>query len=92
MHALTDAILGALVKAYGCHFPPSDPQWKGVSSSIFLKKAIDLLSLRNGIIANVDVTILAGGRIGPHIEAMKDGLFLLHVSKDRIAIKATPTT
>ncbi|MDO8353209.1 MAG: 2-C-methyl-D-erythritol 2,4-cyclodiphosphate synthase, partial [Aestuariivirga sp.] len=94
MHALTDAILGALGEGdIGTHFPPSDPQWKGVSSSIFLQKAIDFLSLRNGIIANVDITILAEApRIGPHIEAMKALLSpLLHLSKDRIAIKATTT-
>ena len=94
MHALTDAILGALGEGdIGTHFPPSDPQWKGVSSSIFLQKAVDLLSLRNGIIANVDITILAEApRIGPHIEAMKVLLSpLLHLSKDRIAIKATTT-
>ena len=94
MHALTDAILGALGEGdIGTHFPPSDPQWKGVSSSIFLKKAVDLMSSRNGIIANVDVTILAEvPRVGPHIEAMKDLLSpLLHLSKDRIAIKATTT-
>ena len=94
MHALTDAILGALGEGdIGSHFPPSDAQWKGVSSTIFLKKAIGLLSLRNGIIANVDITILAEApRIGPHIEAMKALLSpLLHVSQDRIAIKATTT-
>jgi 2-C-methyl-D-erythritol 2,4-cyclodiphosphate synthase len=94
MHALTDAILGALGEGdIGSHFPPSDPKWKGASSSIFLNKAIDLLSSRNGIIANVDITILAEApRIGPHIDEMKALLSpLLHVSKDRIAIKATTT-
>lgn len=94
MHALTDAILGALGEGdIGSHFPPSDPQWKGAASSIFLKKAVDLMTSRNGIIANVDITILAETpRVGPHIEAMKTLLSpLLHLSKDRIAIKATTT-
>jgi 2-C-methyl-D-erythritol 4-phosphate cytidylyltransferase/2-C-methyl-D-erythritol 2,4-cyclodiphosphate synthase len=94
MHALTDAILGALGEGdIGSHFPPSDPQWKGAASSIFLKKAVDLMTSRNGIIANVDITILAETpRVGAHIEAMKTLLSpLLHLSKDRIAIKATTT-
>ena len=94
MHALTDAILGALGEGdIGTFFPPVDPQWKGVSSAIFLRKAVDLLDERNGIIANVDITILAEApRVGPHIAAMKAVLSpLLHVSKDRIAIKATTT-
>lgn len=94
MHALTDAILGALGEGdIGTFFPPSDPQWKGVSSAIFLRKAIDLLNARNGIIANVDITILAEApRVGPHIAAMKALLSpLLHIAPDRIAIKATTT-
>ncbi len=94
MHALTDAVLGAIGEGdIGAFFPPSDPQWKGVSSSIFLKKAIALLHARDGIIANVDITILAEApRVGPHIAEMKKLLGpLLHVSEDRIAIKATTT-
>jgi 2-C-methyl-D-erythritol 4-phosphate cytidylyltransferase / 2-C-methyl-D-erythritol 2,4-cyclodiphosphate synthase len=94
MHALTDAILGALGEGdIGTFFPPSDAQWKGVSSAIFLHKAIDLLTARNGIIANVDITILAEApRVGPHVAAMKALLSpLLHISPDRIAIKATTT-
>ena len=94
MHALTDAILGALGEGdIGTFFPPSDAQWKGVSSAIFLRKAIDLLNASNGIVANVDITILAEApRVGPHIAAMKTLLSpLLHISLDRIAIKATTT-
>jgi 2-C-methyl-D-erythritol 4-phosphate cytidylyltransferase/2-C-methyl-D-erythritol 2,4-cyclodiphosphate synthase len=94
MHALTDAILGALGEGdIGTFFPPSDAQWKGVSSAIFLRKAVDLLNARNGIIANVDITILAEApRVGPHIAAMKALLSpLLHIASDRIAIKATTT-
>jgi 2-C-methyl-D-erythritol 4-phosphate cytidylyltransferase / 2-C-methyl-D-erythritol 2,4-cyclodiphosphate synthase len=94
MHALTDAILGALGEGdIGTFFPPSDPQWKGVSSAIFLQKAVALMVARNGIIANVDITILAEApRVGPHIAAMKALLSpLLHISPDRIAIKATTT-
>jgi 2-C-methyl-D-erythritol 4-phosphate cytidylyltransferase / 2-C-methyl-D-erythritol 2,4-cyclodiphosphate synthase len=94
MHALTDAILGAIGEGdIGTFFPPSDPQWKGAASSIFLQKAVELLNARNGIIANVDITILAEApRIVPHIAAMKVVLSpLLHISADRIAIKATTT-
>ncbi len=94
MHALTDAILGAIGEGdIGTFFPPSEPQWKGVASSIFLQKAMELLTKRDGIIANVDITILAEApRVGPHIAAMKAVLSpLLHVAPDRIAVKATTT-
>lgn len=94
MHALTDAILGAIGEAdIGKHFPPSDPKWKGVASSIFLLKAVELLTARKGIIANADITILAEApKVGPHIAAMKSVLApLLQISPDRIAIKATTT-
>lgn len=92
MHALTDAILGSIGEGdIGTHFPPSDPQWKGAASSIFLSKAVKLLTARNGIIANVDITILAEApKISPHLQRMKDALApLLGVAHDRIAIKAT---
>ncbi len=94
MHALTDAILGAIGEGdIGTHFPPSDMQWKNAASSIFLKKAVDLLQARGGILANVDITILAEvPKIGPHISAMKAVLSpLLHITPDRIAVKATTT-
>jgi 2-C-methyl-D-erythritol 4-phosphate cytidylyltransferase / 2-C-methyl-D-erythritol 2,4-cyclodiphosphate synthase len=94
MHALTDAILGAIGEGdIGTFFPPSEPRWKGAHSAIFLQKALELLVGRNGIIANVDITILAEApRIVPHIAAMKAVLSpLLHVAADRIAIKATTT-
>lgn len=94
MHALTDAILGAIGEAdIGKHFPPSDPQWKGAPSSIFLLKAMELLTARKGIIANADITILAEApKIGSHIAAMKSVLApLLQAAPDRIAIKATTT-
>lgn len=94
MHALTDAILGAIGEAdIGKHFPPSEPRWKGEPSSTFLLKAMELLAARKGIIANADITILAEApRVGPHIGAMKAVLSpLLQVASDRIAIKATTT-
>ncbi len=94
MHALTDAIFGAIGEAdIGVHFPPTEKQWKGAASAIFLQKATDLLAARNGILANVDITILAEApRIAPHLIAMKTNLAsLLSITVDRIAIKATTT-
>ncbi len=92
MHALTDAIFGAIGKGdIGFHFPPSDMQWKGAASSIFLRKAVECVNQRRGLIANVDITILAEApRVASHIPAMKALLApLLGISPDRIAIKAT---
>lgn len=94
LHALTDAILGAIGEGdIGTHFPPSDIKWKNAPSSIFVEKAVTLLTERGGIIANVDITILAEApKVSPHIPAMKAVLSsLLHISLDRIAIKATTT-
>jgi 2-C-methyl-D-erythritol 4-phosphate cytidylyltransferase / 2-C-methyl-D-erythritol 2,4-cyclodiphosphate synthase len=94
MHALTDAILGAIGEGdIGTHFPPSDVQWKNAASSIFLNKAMSLLMARGGVVSNVDITILAEApKISPHIAAMKAVLApLLQISIDRIAIKATTT-
>ncbi|PZF76958.1 bifunctional 2-C-methyl-D-erythritol 4-phosphate cytidylyltransferase/2-C-methyl-D-erythritol 2,4-cyclodiphosphate synthase [Aestuariivirga litoralis] len=92
MHALTDAILGTIGEGdIGTHFPPSDPQWKGAPSRIFLAKAVELLEARRGIIANADITILAEApKIAPHVAAMRAYLApLLHVDGSRIAVKAT---
>lgn len=92
MHALTDAILGAIGEGdIGIHFPPSDPQWKGAPSRIFLERAIELLEEKGGRLANADVTILAEvPKIAPHVPEMKAFLSpFLRLAPDRIAIKAT---
>jgi 2-C-methyl-D-erythritol 4-phosphate cytidylyltransferase/2-C-methyl-D-erythritol 2,4-cyclodiphosphate synthase len=92
LHALTDAILGTIGEGdIGTHFPPSDPQWKGAPSRIFLARAMELLEAKRGLIANVDITILAEApKIAPHVAAMKAFLSpLLRIAADRIAIKAT---
>jgi 2-C-methyl-D-erythritol 4-phosphate cytidylyltransferase/2-C-methyl-D-erythritol 2,4-cyclodiphosphate synthase len=89
---LTDAILGTIGEGdIGTHFPPSEAKWKGAPSRIFLEKAMALLEQRGGIIANVDITLLAEApKIAPHVQAMKAFLCpLLHIAPDRIAIKAT---
>ena len=94
LHALTDALLGAIGEGdIGTHFPPSDMRWKGAASSLFLSKAVASVRKLGGLIANVDITILAEApRITPHIPAMKAVLTpLLGLNASRIAIKATTT-
>ncbi len=94
MHALTDAIFGAIGEGdIGTHFPPAGKQWKGAASAVFLRKAVGLVHQRGGIIANADITILAETpRIAEHVPAMKSMLApLLEITPDRIAIKATTT-
>ena len=73
LHALVDAILGALADGdIGSHFPPSDPQWKGASSDRFLAFACDRVRARKGIIANLDVTVVCEApRVSPHRDAMR---------------------
>src|SRR5262245_20102718 len=73
LHALVDAILGALADGdIGVHFPPSDPQWRGASSDRFFAFAVDRLRQRGGRIAHLDVTIVCEApRIGPHRDAMR---------------------
>jgi 2-C-methyl-D-erythritol 4-phosphate cytidylyltransferase/2-C-methyl-D-erythritol 2,4-cyclodiphosphate synthase len=92
LHALTDAIYGALGEGdIGTFFPPSDPQWKGAASSIFLEHAAGLVTARGGRIVNLDVTIVCEApKIMPHTAAMKRAIgAACRVAATRIAIKAT---
>ena len=92
MHALTDAIYGALAEGdIGVHFPPSDPQWKGAESHIFLRHAMDRVRARGYVLANCDVTIICERpKIGPHQAAMRAALAtIMGVEMDRISVKAT---
>lgn len=92
MHALTDAILGAIGDGdIGQHFPPTDEQWRGAASDIFLKDAIARVAARNGRLSNVDVTIVCEApKIGPHREAMRARLAdILGIEVERIGVKAT---
>ena len=94
LHALTDAILGALGAGdIGDHFPPSDPQWRGAPSSLFLEHARNLVEQAGGRIAHVDVTIICEApRIGPHRDAMRARVAgLLRLPPSRVSIKATTT-
>jgi 2-C-methyl-D-erythritol 4-phosphate cytidylyltransferase / 2-C-methyl-D-erythritol 2,4-cyclodiphosphate synthase len=91
-HAVTDAILGAIAQGdIGSHFPPSDPQWKGAKSSIFLEHAVDLVRKRGGMIAHVDATIVCEApKIGPHRDRVRASLArIMGVDIDRVAVKAT---
>lgn len=92
MHALTDAILGALAEGdIGRHFPPSDPQWKGAASEIFLTHARDMAAARGARILHCDVTLICEApRIGPHSAAMRAELArILALPVDRVSVKAT---
>lgn len=92
LHALTDAIYGALGEGdIGTHFPPSDPQWKGAASRVFLEHAAGLVTARGGRIVNLDVTIVCEApRIGPHVPAMRQVIAAAcGMEADRVAIKAT---
>jgi 2-C-methyl-D-erythritol 4-phosphate cytidylyltransferase / 2-C-methyl-D-erythritol 2,4-cyclodiphosphate synthase len=94
LHALTDALLGTIGDGdIGQHFPPSDPQWKGAASHLFLEDAFRRVTARGGRIVNVDVTVLAEApKIGPHRAAIQTMIGRsLGLSADRIGIKATTT-
>ena len=92
MHALTDAIYGALAEGdIGRHFPPSDPQWKGAASHIFLAHAIALARSRGYELGNCDVTLVCERpKIGPHALAMQAELArIMGVDAGRVSVKAT---
>ena len=94
LHALTDALLGALGEGdIGDHFPPSDPQWRGAPSARFLEHARNLVARAGGRIAHCDVTIICEApRIGPHRDAMRARIAeLLRLPVARISVKATTT-
>ena len=92
LHALTDAILGAIGDGdIGEHFPPSDAAWRGARSRIFLEDARRRVQALGGRIANVDVTILCEApKIAPHREAMRRSIALmLQIDLNRVGVKAT---
>jgi 2-C-methyl-D-erythritol 4-phosphate cytidylyltransferase/2-C-methyl-D-erythritol 2,4-cyclodiphosphate synthase len=92
LHALVDAILGALAEGdIGAHFPPSNSQWKGAASERFLAFACERVRKRGGMIAHLDVTIVCEApRISPHRDAMRTRIAAIaNVPVDRVAVKAT---
>ena len=94
MHALTDAIYGALAEGdIGTHFPPSDPQWKGAASHIFLAHAMERVRARGYRLANCDVTLICERpKIGPHQLAMRQALAaIMGVDVAAVSVKATTT-
>ena len=94
LHALTDAILGAIGAGdIGTHFPPSDARWRGVSSDRFLEHAASLVDAEGGRIEHVDLTIICEApKIGPYRDAMRARIAaLLRLPERRISVKATTT-
>ncbi len=94
IHALVDALLGAIGDGdIGTHFPPSDPQWKGAPSPLFLEHAAKLVSEAGYAISNIDLTIICEApKIGPHRDAMRAKLAeLLSVDLSLVSVKATTT-
>ena len=92
LHALVDAILGALADGdIGVHFPPSDPQWRGASSDRFLAFAVERLRARGGRIAHLDVTVVCEApRVGPHRDAIRARIAeIAGIPLDRVGVKAT---
>lgn len=92
LHALTDALLGTIGAGdIGDHFPPSDPQWRGADSTVFLLHAAKLVGERGGRVTNVDITIICERpKIGPHREAMRARMAeLLGIERERVSVKAT---
>jgi len=92
LHALTDAILGALADGdIGSHFPPSDPQWRGASSDRFLAFACERVRARGGLIANLDTTIVCEApRVGPHRDAIRRSIAAIAgIAAERVGVKAT---
>ena len=92
MHAITDAIYGALAEGdIGRHFPPSDPQWKGAASDIFLRHAVDLARDKGFVISNVDCTLVCEyPKITPHSAKMQAQMAsILGIDADRVSVKAT---
>jgi 2-C-methyl-D-erythritol 4-phosphate cytidylyltransferase/2-C-methyl-D-erythritol 2,4-cyclodiphosphate synthase len=94
LHAITDALLGAAgLGDIGEHFPPSDPQWRGAASHLFLRHAVELLQSKGAIIDHVDCTIIAEEpKVGPHRQAMRSNIAqIAGLREDQVSIKATTT-
>lgn len=94
LHALTDAILGASGDGdIGQHFPPTDPQWRGAESHIFLAHAAEIVRAKGAQIINVDVTVICEApKVGPHRATMAARIAeILEIDSERVNVKATTT-
>jgi len=92
VHAIMESLIGAMgLGDLGRHFPDTDPQYKGISSMILLKKTYEMLEANGYEVGNIDATILAERpKMAPHIPLMRENIAkALHTSLDRINIKAT---
>jgi 2-C-methyl-D-erythritol 2,4-cyclodiphosphate synthase len=91
LHALTDALLGAVAAGdIGSYFPPSDPQWKGADSAVFVREAMKQIADKGYTVGNVDCTlVLAAPKIGPHARAIQESVAqMLDVKPEQVGIKA----
>ena len=91
LHAITDALLGAIAAPdIGSLFPPSDPEWKGADSAIFLREALRRVAAAGYALVNLDSTlILAAPKIGPHAAAIRKHVAeLCSIPEDRVGLKA----
>jgi 2-C-methyl-D-erythritol 4-phosphate cytidylyltransferase/2-C-methyl-D-erythritol 2,4-cyclodiphosphate synthase len=94
LHALADALYGALAEGdIGAHFPPSDPEWKGAASKVFLAHAAARVRARGGFIVNLDATLICEApRIGPYRQAVRERVAeIAGIDVARVAVKATTT-
>ena len=94
LHALTDAIFGALAEGdIGSHFPPSDMTWKNADSGLFLRHAVERVKARGGVIKHLDLTLICEApKIGPHRDAIRARIAeLCGVKITRVGVKATTT-
>lgn len=94
LHALCDAILGALALGdIGRHFPPSDPRWKDADSRAFLRHCDALIRERGWQVGNADITVICERpKVGPHVQAMREVIAAdLGIALDAVSIKATTT-
>lgn len=91
LHALTDALLGAVAGGdIGSYFPPSDPKWKGAESAVFVQEAMKQIAAKGYKVGNVDCTlVLAAPKIGPHAGAIQESVAkLLDIKPDQVGVKA----
>lgn len=94
LHALTDALLGALGAGdIGEHFPPSEEKWRGAASHAFLAHALSLVEARGGVVVHCDITLICERpKISPYRDAMKARVAeILNLNVERVSVKATTT-
>jgi 2-C-methyl-D-erythritol 2,4-cyclodiphosphate synthase len=92
MHAITDAVLGAIgLKDIGSFFPNTDPRWKNAGSKLFLHEAGQQVKFKDGRIVNIDATIIAQApKVGPHVDKMKEQIAAaLGIPFQKVGVKAT---